>query len=125
MNNYKNDGKTKRFTGNAQFDYKIHFLPELRANLNIGLDVLESTGNSSNAIGSFSAAKDTDFPNYSGNTDWTNYRKNELLEFYLAYANEFKSINSRIDAMAGYSWQHFYGSNLNIYRSNGTSSEMG
>ena len=125
MNNYKNDGKTKRFTGNAQFDYKMHFLPELRANLNIGLDVLESTGNSSNAIGSFSAAKDTDFPNYSGNTDWTNYRKNELLEFYLAYANEFKSINSRIDAMAGYSWQHFYGSKLSIYRSNGTATDMG
>ena len=125
MYNYKNDGKTKRFTGNAQFDYKMHFLPELRANLNLGLDVVESKGNSRNVIGSFATAKDTDFPNYGGNTDWTNFRRNQLLEFYMAYANEFESIKSRIDAMAGYSWQHFYGANHDIYRSNGTTQEMG
>lgn len=47
------------------------------------------------------------------------------MELYLAYANDFKSINSRIDAMAGYSWQHFYSSDLSYYRSNGTATEMG
>lgn len=125
MENYINEGETRRFTGNAQFDYKMHFLPELRVNLNLGLDLLESDGNNRNLPGSFSTVKDTSLPNWGGNTDWTNYRKNELLELYFAYANEFKSINSRVDAMAGYSWQHFYSSDLSYYRSNGTSTEMG
>ena len=125
MNNYIKEGETRRFTGNAQFDYKMHFLPELRVNLNLGLDVLENDGNDRNLPGSFSTVKDTSLPNWGGNTDWTNYRKNELLELYLAYANDFKSINSRIDAMAGYSWQHFYSSDLSYYRSNGTATEMG
>ncbi|HEY0609915.1 MAG TPA: SusC/RagA family TonB-linked outer membrane protein, partial [Chitinophaga sp.] len=36
----KNDkGEVKRSLGNIQFDYKFHFLPELRANLNLGYDV--------------------------------------------------------------------------------------
>ena len=122
---YSNTGKTKRFIGNAQFDYKMHFLPELRANLNVGLDISEGKGNSGNAIGSYQAVKDTDFPGISGNTDWQNFRKNSLLDFYLNYNNEFKSIKSRVDLTAGYSWQHFYYSDLSIYKSNQTKTEMG
>ena len=33
-----------RSIGNAQIDYKFHFLPELRANLNLGYDVSKSKG---------------------------------------------------------------------------------
>ena len=122
---YANTGKTKRFIGNAQFDYKMHFLPELRANLNVGLDISEGNGNTMNAVGSYQAVKDADFPGVSGNTDWKNFRKNSLLDFYLNYNNEFKSIMSRVDLTAGYSWQHFYASDLSIYKSNKTATEMG
>ena len=122
---YSNTGKTKRFIGNAQFDYKMHFLPELRANLNVGLDISEGVGNTSNAIGSYQAVKDSDFPGVSGNTDWKNFRKNSLLDFYLNYNNEFKAIKSRVDITAGYSWQHFYYSDLSTYKSNKTAAEMG
>ena len=122
---YANTGKTKRFIGNAQFDYKFHFLPELRANLNIGLDVSEGKGNNSNAIGSYQSVREADFPGWSTNTDWQNFRKNSLLDFYLDYANDIKAIKSRIDIMAGYSWQHFYASDLSQTKSNGTASQMG
>ena len=122
---YSNTGKTKRFIGNAQFDYKMHFLPELRANMNIGLDISEGKGNTSNAIGSYQAVKDNDFPGISGNTDWQNFRKNSLFDFYLNYNNEFKSIKSRVDVTAGYSWQHFYYSDLSVYKSNQTATQMG
>lgn len=36
--------KVYRSIGNAQFDYKFHFLPDLRANLNLGYDVSKGTG---------------------------------------------------------------------------------
>jgi iron complex outermembrane receptor protein len=33
-----------RSIGNITFDYKLHFLPALRANLNLGYDVSEGEG---------------------------------------------------------------------------------
>lgn len=35
-------------------------------------------------------------------------RRDQTLEFYLAYARELKEIYSRFDVLAGYSWQHFF-----------------
>jgi len=35
-------------------------------------------------------------------------KKNELLDFYFNYKKEIKSIKSKVDVMAGYSWQHFW-----------------
>ena len=40
----RNIGNTYRSIGNIQFDYKFHFLPELRANLNLGYDVSKGSG---------------------------------------------------------------------------------
>ena len=92
-----------RFLGNAQVDYKLHFFPDLRAVLNLGLDYTKSNGT-------------VDVPvTYTGNwLDSGLYRvydqtkKNSVLDFYLNYVKEVKSIKSKFDVMAGYSWQHFY-----------------
>jgi iron complex outermembrane receptor protein len=35
---------SKRSIGNLQADYKLHFLPDLHANLNLGYDISEGTG---------------------------------------------------------------------------------
>jgi iron complex outermembrane receptor protein len=40
----RNIGNTIRSIGNIQFDYKFHFLPELRANWNLGYDVSKGSG---------------------------------------------------------------------------------
>jgi len=41
----RNDESTVyRSIGNAQIDYRMHFLPDLRANLNVGYDVSKSEG---------------------------------------------------------------------------------
>ncbi|MBQ9532709.1 MAG: TonB-dependent receptor [Prevotella sp.] len=122
---YSNDGTTKRFIGNAQFDYKMHFLPELRANLNVGLDISEGSGNTKTALNSFQAVKEDIFPGTSTNSDWKNFRRNSLLDFYLNYNNDIKALASHIDLTAGYSWQRFYGANENTTRSNLTATEMG
>lgn len=108
INDVRNDGKTKRSLGNLQLDYKFHFLPGLRANLNLGYDVAEGEGWNGSNPNSFQAAKDTDFSLIGQHSEWQNKRKNQLLEFYFNYATDLASIDSRIDVMAGYSWQHFW-----------------
>jgi TonB-dependent starch-binding outer membrane protein SusC len=102
-----------RGIGNLQVDYKFHFLPELRANLNLGADYSTSDGYTfvpENAPWGYDAVN-------GGGTDntYTQDKKNELLDFYLNYVKEIDAIESRIDAMAGYSWQHFWraGTNYN------------
>jgi len=99
----KNDkGEVKRSLGNIAFDYKFHFLPELRANLNLGYDVSKTEGRTlvpANAGNLF---------NRGGmNKPYSQTRNNKLLDFYLNYAKDLKSISSRIDVTGGYSYQDF------------------
>lgn len=115
-----NAGKTKRSLGNIQLDYKFHFLPELRANLNLGYDVATSTGKNGPNIGSFQTAKDSDLPNIGRYKEWNNLRRNQLMDFYLNYNKYFESIKSNIDVMGGYSYQHFYKSDFDKTFSNPT-----
>jgi iron complex outermembrane receptor protein len=115
-----NSGKTKRSLGNIQLDYKLHFLPELHANLNLGYDVATSTGHNGPTTGSYQAAKDTDLPDVGHYTSWDQLRRNRLLDFYLNYNKYFESIQSNIDVMGGYSYQHFYQSNFDKTYSNPT-----
>ena len=106
-----NKNNSTRFLGNAQIDYKMHFLPELRANLNVGMDLNTGNGNNGALQNSPQAWRDNDFMGIgrNNNNQWLN--RNSLLDFYLNYNKELSSIRSRIDAMVGYSWQHFYSQN--------------
>ncbi len=113
-----NHGKTQRSLGNIQLDYKIHGLEDLHANLNLGYDIAKGTGSNFVTPGSPMAAKDTDFKDVGQGSTWNNLRRNHLLDFYLNYAKEIESIQSRFDLMAGYSWQHFYYANHDISYSN-------
>lgn len=106
-------GKTKRSLGNVQLDYKVHFLPELRLNLNLGYDVAEGSGDKGPNLNSYDAAKDGSFPNVGQREYWKNLRRNQLLEYYMNYEKELPSIKSRFSIMGGYSWQNFYYANYN------------
>lgn len=95
-----------RSLGNLQLDYRFHFLPDLRANLNVGYDYSSSEG---------TTVRPETYPgNYDAlagggrNNVYTQDKKNQLLDFYLNYNKNFEAISSRVDAMAGYSWQHFW-----------------
>jgi iron complex outermembrane receptor protein len=99
----------KRFIGNAQLDYKFHFLPELRANLNLGMDNSKSEGTIK--VPEYAAS---DFTNGGVNNWYEQEKKNELLEFYFNYVKDVASIDSKFDVMAGYSWQHLWRSNYSI-----------
>lgn len=106
-----NTSNVNRFIGNVQFDYSLQFLPELHTILNLGLDRSRSEGKNFTPAfysGSFD-------PVNGGGVDdkYTQDKSNELLDFYLNYKKEFPSISSRIDATAGYSWQHFWRAGTN------------
>lgn len=93
-----------RFIGNVQLDYKFHFLPELRANLNVGTDLSKGTGTIKVPP---TAASQLRGGRAGTNNEYKQENENKLLEFYLNYAKDLKSINSRIDVMGGYSYQDF------------------
>ncbi|SHN30476.1 TonB-dependent receptor [Chitinophaga sp. CF418] len=96
--------EVKRSIGNIQFDYKFHFLPELRANLNLGYDYQKGVGNTN--IPKYAALA---YYNGSGGSykHYSQEMKNKLFDFYLNYAKDLKGIKSRVDVMAGYSYQDF------------------
>ncbi|HPE86166.1 MAG: TonB-dependent receptor [Bacteroidales bacterium] len=94
----------KRYVGSAQLDYKFHFLPELHANLNMAMDYTDAAGTvfiDSTAAFSYDA-----LTGGGQNNRYEQTNKNELIDFYLNYNTNINK--HRIDAMAGYSWQHFY-----------------
>jgi iron complex outermembrane receptor protein len=99
-----NRSTVKRFIGNLQFDYKIPFIPELRANLNVATDY--TTGDGHNNRPSTSPSVLTS-PLWGKLSDFDAKNTNNLLDFYLNYSKGLEGIKSRIDATAGYSWQHF------------------
>jgi len=99
---------TNRAIGNIELDYKVHFLPELRAHLNLGFDYAQGKGENGVNQNSFQAWKDADFKGIGRKTQWNNERRNTVLDFYLNYTKEVPSIKSKFDLMGGYSWQHFY-----------------
>lgn len=99
-----------RFLGNIEFDYKLHFLPELRAILNLGLDYSKSKINeslASNAIAAYNNFESNPLFN-SGKTLGENQtKKDKTLDAYFAYTKSFDGIIQKLDAQGGYSYQNF------------------
>jgi TonB-dependent starch-binding outer membrane protein SusC len=120
LNDRDANSNTKRSIGNIQFDYKFHFLPDLRANLNLGYDVSEGKGST--------FISDSSSLSYDVGGSYSQYRQtktNKLLEFYLAYAKELSSIKSRFDVMAGYSYNNFLTKNYNFAGFNARGVQIG
>ncbi len=119
--NLKDDfSEANRMIGNLQLDYRCLFLPELRANLNLGYDHSKSEGT---VFTPPYAAWSYDIdPDRDGGNDkiYSQEKKNKLLDFYLNYVKEVPKLKSRFDVMAGYSYQHFYETKseyeTNVYR---------
>lgn len=102
------ESNVNRMIGNIQTDYKFHFFPELRANLNLAYDKSKSEGTYYEPA--FASWAYNTLPNIDGGTDriYDQEKKNELLDFYLNYAKNVDAVQSNIDVMTGYSWQHFW-----------------
>lgn len=95
----------RRLIGNIQADYKFHFLPDLRANINFGYDWADGKGT---IYVSDSAASDYVVGGKGGqNNQYRRKRQNTVFDFYLNYLKDVASIRSRIDFTAGYSYSNF------------------
>lgn len=104
-----NTSNVQRSIGNMILDYKFHFLPELRANLNVAYDISASSG--SNLVPATSALA---FNRNGQELTYSQNKNNKTLEFYLNYVKDLPSINSRIDVMGGYSYQDFIRENTDL-----------
>ena len=116
LNDKYDISNAKRFLGNAQFNYKVHGLEDLQVNLNLGIDYTKSNG-------TVDVAPDTEQSMHSTNQQannhasgyHTNYSQTKLdqtLELYVDY-NHTWAQKHNFEAMAGYSWQHFYSESFN------------
>ena len=100
-----------------QADYKFHFLPELRANLNLAHDYNYGDGhNNTDSIAPWTYSN-----NHPSGLESEYWEKKEmkLLEFYLNYVKEVDNLSSKFDAMVGYSWQHTRNSRHSVTTSQG------
>ncbi|MGJ8591006.1 MAG: SusC/RagA family TonB-linked outer membrane protein [Aquaticitalea sp.] len=108
--------RVNRILGNLELDYKFHFLPELRAVTNVGLEASRANVEESfseNAINSYTLVPDSDVPvgTYIFNPG-VSFRErqhitNTTWESYLSYAKDLDGFVNSYDVQAGYSYQNF------------------
>ena len=104
--------ETWRTLGNLALDYKVHGLEALRFNLNLGLDWSKTYEYDGVRPGSIQAWKNGDAKGWGMHTKKNWLRRNQVLDFYGNYNETWGKHN--LDAMLGYSWQHFYGADRSV-----------
>ena len=104
-----------RFLGNVEFDYKFHYLPELRFVNNFGLDasralIQENYSDRSIATYQFNSGTDPN-TNYLFNPGKNYYEAqritNTTWDSYLMYAKNLDGFVNKFDVQGGYSYQNF------------------
>lgn len=101
-----NTSLVKRSIGNIKFDYELPFVKNLIATLNLGYDYTETRGHNN--------VRDSTqwiyLPTVAGGqiNPYESAAENQLLDFYLRYSKDLKSINSKVELLGGYSWSRFY-----------------
>lgn len=90
-----------RYLGNAQIDYKMHFLPDLHLNVNVGYDYTKSDG-AKTEYANFKNA----FADKGRYRSYSQEKQNKLLETFLSYQKNFDVIS--VDLVGGYAYQNFH-----------------
>lgn len=98
-----NQSEVYRFVGNAKFTYELPFFTDIKANLNLATDYSDGSGHNNRPVTSPSTLTTP----FTGKLSTYNSKRiNNLLDFFLSYNKEFNE-DHRVDAVGGYSWQHF------------------
>jgi len=101
--NQKEDvSEVNRFIGNAKVTYSPNSIPELKAVLNVGTDIVNSNGSVS--IPEYAASN---FQNGGFKTQYEMEKSNQLIEGFLNYSNSEKALKHRLDVTGGYSFQEW------------------
>ncbi|WP_294322295.1 SusC/RagA family TonB-linked outer membrane protein [uncultured Chryseobacterium sp.] len=107
--------KVTKFLGNAEINYKFHFLPDLRAIVNLGLEASKSdlkTVFSNNAIATYRNPQNAVIPNdyvFSPGLDYAENQTivNQTMDAYLVYEKKYSGFLSHFLIQGGYSYQNF------------------
>ncbi|MFV0537270.1 MAG: SusC/RagA family TonB-linked outer membrane protein [Dysgonomonas sp.] len=105
----KDKSDVYNFIGNAQFDYKLHFFPDLRLNLNLGMDYSKSDGTKW-----ISELSPSDYAYGGYDSSWDQKRRNSSIDFYAQYNKDLDFLDSKFDVMGGYAWQHYSREGSNV-----------
>ncbi|MFL1013108.1 SusC/RagA family TonB-linked outer membrane protein [Flavisericum labens] len=105
--------KTDKILGNIELDYKMHFLPELRAVVNLGVEasrseILERYSENSIATYRLSNTSNSYIFNPGVNFKENQHITNTTLEGYLVYNKNFDdSVINSFEIQGGYGYQNF------------------
>ena len=102
LNQYEERALTNRYIGNAKFDYKFHFLEDLKLVMNFGFDYATVNGNKITPATSASG-----FNNEGSKENYTQLKRNTLADIYLNYKKTLNEVHS-LDVTLGHSFQDFY-----------------
>src|SRR5664279_1328327 len=84
--------EVRRSIGNALIDYKVHFLPDLHVNMNLGYDVSTGLGTIFVPDSAASSYERTPDKKHGGiDNKYRQTKANTLFEFYLNYAKDISS----------------------------------
>jgi iron complex outermembrane receptor protein len=97
----KDASVVNRHIGNVKVDYAIPFVKDLRAVMNVGMDLANAKGDKSTPAAS---AASFNTKGYAG--EYWQTKTNQLFDFYLNYKKNLGAIN--MDLTAGHSYQKFY-----------------
>jgi iron complex outermembrane receptor protein len=97
-------GYSNRLFGNFEADYKLHFLPDLRAVVNVGFDETHGQRTKLAGLDVASSGSNNNIP-YGTDELSRGHRRNTLFDAYLAYN---KTLGKLVfDLTGGYSYQKF------------------
>ncbi len=97
-------GKTFRSLSNVELVYKLPFVNGLSLKANLGYD--RNDGSYHGVTSEFEKGNAVNNRGISV-TDQTQLRTSLLSEFYANYTTDFNGSKSKLEAVAGYSWQNF------------------
>ena len=99
----ENPAEVYRVVGNADIDYRLHFLPELRLHVTGGIDWARGTSKYYLPANSFEGFRDGGSMNEQG----PQINLNQVLTVYANYNKDFDAIMSTLDVTAGYDYQYW------------------
>ncbi len=108
LNSRQDVSDVNRHIANAIVDYKFHFFPDLRVNMNVAIDKAFTDGYTKKDSTAASAAAVKGV-----NNTYTQERTAKTFESYLNYTKEISGF--RADIMAGYGYQDFYFEGVNNF----------
>jgi iron complex outermembrane receptor protein len=97
-----NRSTVNRMIGNAQFEYTLPFLRDLKLQANLGMDFASGSGNDNTDSVSATAFRDGGRRSY-----YEQQKINQLADVGLFYSKDIKKIKSKVDVLLAHSYQSF------------------